>query len=535
MTERLRATDEDQAPPRGPSLLESPLFTIQTDPSLLRLTLVELLTGLLVGSGYQAFPALAAEHRPAWWRFLVRTAGHALKACDFDEVGNAAAVAEEELRERIHDALTEGLPPGAWGLHDRDRAAPAFFQPPGIDAAVSPQDLSELSPLIGSKEHDFKTGRVRDLEPESAVYSLVALQLGAAWGGPGHYPAPFASGGYCGSPFMGARLPGDLQATFRHDVGVLLRDWDKIRRVHGLRGSLWAVWTEPWDGSKESALHSTRLSPAFIPVARRVRLLPAKDGRYSRMLFQPSKAARIEDHTGGGFLGDPFTPYVEDGTAWKAHRVTAAGYHAREVIMLLFGAGRHKALPSPSVAALAKLPASTPGVEVVFEAYAVTQGGTEGFHRRIVPLPRTTRRLVDEPDRVREIFGYMEEQAKKARGILWAATKMYLTGDFGEGDGGATQPDKAAVQRPPARFDQKVESVLLQQLLVFAEREDLEWQVDWNRELHRMAVDAFKECLPELPARATERLEREVRSAAYLNGRLWSILNPDTAQDPVPA
>jgi hypothetical protein len=505
----------------GPSVLKTPLFGIEGGDGTSRLSLPALLAHLVAGNGAARLPAVGVEDRPFWWRFLTRTGAHALHQAILD-IPRARSIAEEELTALLQEQLDRSAPATAWLLHHSDLGQPAFLQASGMSHDLEPQGLAELSPLVGSKEHDRKTSRLRRLDPEAAVYALVSLQLGAPWGGPGHFPGPFASGGYCGSPFMGALLPGDLQETFRHDLSVLLNRWASIQQESGLRGQTWAVWALPWDGEKDSAVPARSLSPAFVPVARRVRLLPPGQGGYTRLLFQPSKGPRIDDHTGGGFLGDPFTPFVPDGERWKVHRVTRQGYNSREVVRLLFGAGE-PAIRSASVEALTRLPSSVPDVAVVFESYAVTQGGTEGYHRRVVPLPAGARRLLETPKPVREVFQAMEDMTRKARGILWAAAGLYLTGAL-NAEERAAKPEEAALKRSAVRFDAAVEAIRVERLLAFAQRNDLEWQVEWGKELHGLAIKALQQAMREIPARATERLMREVQALHYLNMRLPQVL-----------
>jgi hypothetical protein len=262
-------------------------------------------------------------------------------------------VKREELEGAIRDGLRSAADDpdgsrGVWALHQPDPTQPGFLQPPTPEgrppeeAKYSANTLSLLTSAIGSKNHERKVDVARALDGEQAAYALIEFQLGAVFGGRGNYGSQImgsASGAGSGSPFMGARLGIGENESFRHDVGVLLRSWSDIRDEYGLRGDVWALWTKSWDG--ESSLPSERLEPAFIPLARLVRLgPPTEGGEFTTVWFRATTRARVQDRSGGGNLGDPFTPRVPDLRNPEQLKVRGAlegGYGYAEVVNLLFG------------------------------------------------------------------------------------------------------------------------------------------------------------------------------------------------------
>lgn len=521
------------APP-GPDLLRDPVFTISPDGSGHPLTLPDLLARLLCGPEVEAFPHLAAEQRGHWWRFLVRCAARGLRELRLD-VDAARGRGAEALSAGLAEAL-EKLAPGGWALHQPDPVRPGFLQCPSGEgtpetAGYRTESMALLTSAIGSKNHERKVEVGRELSAEQAAYALVEYQLGAVFGGRGNYGSQVmgsASGAGSGAPFMGARIGGSNVRSFRHDVAVLLEEWEEIRRGRGLRGAVWALWTEPWDGKGQ--LGSERLDPAFIPFARRVRLDAPEGGVFRTVWFRASDAARVRDHTGGGHLGDPFAPLVPDPkdrseSVYKVRGTLAKGYDYAEVVRLLFGAGK-KGEASPSVRALAdRHDAHSSDLSVVFEGTAYEQGKTLGFHRREVLLPIVgqiaSAVFLQDPESVRDAHSEMFARVAEARSILRGAARILLSGSTKR-----READDAKAEIPAAALERAVDAVYLPRLLEAAARlreGDDGWRAGWRATLTELAREAFRESLPAIPVAVSRRLQRECDAEAYLEWRLHQL------------
>ncbi|RMH54703.1 MAG: hypothetical protein D6685_14575, partial [Bacteroidetes bacterium] len=327
------------SPPQRFSLLSEQILTIETERGRTHSTLPELLSALLT----EAFPTLAFPHvtavqRGHWWRFLVRTAAHVLHRRGQE---SPTPLAPDEIHKMLEES-TGGE--DAWCLVNPNFARPAFLQPstPGgghPEEAYKREPISYLSSALGSKNHERKVNATPALTPEQVVYSLIELQGGAIFGGRSNYQTQFTasrSGKGSGVPFMAVLLPDGWGPTFRHDVRVLLEAWGALERVKGLQGRVWAVWVEPWNA--QTPLPATRLTPAFIPLARMVRLPPPDgDGSFRAVYHLPAKANRVDDHTDGADLGDPFLPLIRHGDGWKvrgviAHNPARPAYDYRETV-----------------------------------------------------------------------------------------------------------------------------------------------------------------------------------------------------------
>lgn len=510
------------------SILRDPLFTVALDGATRTFSLPGLIGQLIAGpENILAFPHVTPVQRSYWYRFLVRCGARALRSLDLD-VHSASRVPAEELAEAIEQVLREAAGgDAAWKLQQPDPKLPGFLQPPTPDgqpphSSYKANSMSLLTSAMGSKMHERKLDVDRVLTPEQAVYALVEYQMGVIFGGSGNYASQLmgsASGAGSGTPFMGVRIGSGYGETFRHDVGVFLNRWDRIRSALAVRGTIWALWAEPWDGV--SQLPAEMLDPAFIPIARLVRLdEPDVEGRFRTVWFRTTKCARILDHSDGGVLGDIFTPLVphpKHPGGWKVRGTMKSGYDYQEVVRLLFSID---ASPSDSVAALAASgSASRSDVRVVFEGTAYEQGKTGGFHYREVLLPTTsTFSFLAQPEPVQAAHTAMLAMARAAKNAIRGATRVLLAGSPRRRDG-----DEVKVEGPARALDRVIDRTYIPTLLAAAERHahgDLSYLTDWGLVLTALTRTAFEEAMKSVPTSGARRYEREVFALTWLDVQL---------------
>ena len=507
-------------------LLTSKIFVASTKGGpRLRLTLPEFLTRLIRGDAITGFPNLAAPERSHWWRFLVRCGAKVLHELGVS-VEEASSEGGAELDGRIGDVLAALVPVGGWCLSQPDPAVPGFLQPP-TPTGASPEEsykrrtVAALTPALGEKDHDRKYAKGRVRTPEQTVYALLAYQGGVVYGGPTYYKTPLSasrSGAGSGVPFMWGRLAGDLPSSFRADVDALLANWSDVQSERGVRGTVWALWAESWDGNV--GIPADELDVAFIPMARMVRLGPPTDGKYGLLFVSGTKTDRVNDHTQGGHLGDLFTPLVVDpkGGYLKVRGTLRGGYGYREVVKLLFGEG---AACSPSVRAWMKQESSTSNLKVVFEGLAFGQGKTEGFHHREVLLPPEARPFLDDPRPLQEVDEQLMRIVSGSKKAIAGATRSLLHGNARPKKG-----DDGLVARSGALLDQRVDQRYLSSLVRYSDaysRGETDWIDEWVSEVSSLAREAFTEGAAALPTSTSTMFERRVRAEAYLNRRLKKL------------
>ncbi len=530
-------------PPPAVSLnvLTEPLFTIIVRDRAHSLSLAELLATLLAGDAeVDSFPNLAAEQRAHWERNLIRCAAKALHEAGFG-TAQAQRWGVETLAAEIAHALQAEAPTSTWLLHQPDPRQPGFLQiptpdgkPPGKGNNYKSNSVSLLTSTIGGKNHERKADVVRELTPEQAAYALVEYQFSAIYAGRGNYETQLLgsrSGAGSGVPFMGARIAGSRAETFRHDVQVVLDRW---RTTAGeLQGSTWALWAEPWDGKRQ--LGSEHLDPAFIPVARMVRLAAPEDGVFRTVWFRPTDTGRVRDHTDGGVLGDPLTPLVPDPRTGdlKVRGTLRKGYDYTEIVRLLFGTNEQGGTPSASVQALADRGELGRGdLRVAFEGTAYEQGKTGGYHRREVLLPTTGGRDVipwindrSDTNPARKAHTGMYSAARDAKSALRGAARILLAGSPRPREG-----DASKVEAPAALLEQAVDAAYLEHLFTAAAaleagRDD--WLAEWLEWLSDQAKQAFHASLGMLPTSTGRHWEREINAESFLGYRLRKLGGED--------
>lgn len=526
-----------------PNVLRDPLITIDPTPDAQRLSLAGLLAQLLAGpNDVHSFPNVTPVQRSYWYRFLVRCGARALRTLDLD-TGDVSAMEVDELTRAITLALGKASSgEEAWLLYQPDADQPAFLQPPTPDgtppeASYRRNSMSLLTSAIGAKMHERKVDVDRILGPEQTVYALIEYQTGVVFGGRGNYGSQLmgsASGAGSGSPFMGVRLGTGYRDTFVHDVNVFLSQWDDTRTRLRIAGDTWALWTERWDG--ESQLPAERLDPAFIPLARLIRLgQPATDGRFDTVWFKPTKCARVDDHSDGGLFGDIFTPLVplpRQPGGWKVRGTLKSGYDYPEIVRLLFGI---EAIPSASVAALAdpRHP-SRSGARVVFEGTSFEQGKTSGFFYREVPLPSmNVLAFLADPEPVQVAHEPMLQMARAAKSAIRGASRIILAGTPKPRDG-----DGDKVERAAHALEHEIDRVYIPTLLAAAERQaqgDEGYLEEWGQALTELTRDIFRSAIRALPSSGARRYEREIYATSWLDYRLRIMRGEETSATPVTA
>ncbi|HET8656966.1 MAG TPA: hypothetical protein VFL93_15685 [Longimicrobiaceae bacterium] len=475
------------------------------------------------------FPELAAEQQSHFWRFLVRCAAKALHEMGIsvrEANGRPGGTLEQEIA-----AVLAGLAPeGAWILYQPDPVTPGFLQIPTPDGQspgkgnnYGARSLGLLTSVLGGKNHERKSDVARELTPEQTVYAVIEYQLSAVFGGRGNYETQLLgsrSGAGSGVPFMGARIGDSYEESFRHDVGVLLDGWAESARQLG--GDTWALWAEPWDG--RSQLGSERLDPAFIPIARMIRLDAPRDGRFHGVWFRPTDVGRVRDHTDGGVLGDPLTPLVPDPKTGspKVRGALRKGYDYTEVVRLLFGSPDLGGTPSPSVRVLAaRGDDQRTDLRVVFEGTAYEQGKTGGFHHREVLLPPSGTDWISDPAPVRLAHERMLQDVRDAKGALRGSARILLNGELRKREGDAAKTDAFA-----ALLEQRVNASYLGHLWNAAaaiERGEEGWSAPWAEWLSYEAIEIFRSSLGLLPSSTGRRFEREISAEQYLQYKLAKL------------
>lgn len=393
------------------SLLEDATFRVRlADGSWGKLSLPAIYEAL-VADRIESFPALRPHQRHAWHALLVQ-----LGALACLRAGLKAPPSDAATWVRILAALTPDFPDGEpWCLvSPPDR--PAFLQPVvgPLDGLKPVSTPDELDMLVTAKNHDLKSARMAEAEPDDWLFALVSLQTSEGFLGAGNFGISRMNGGFANRPGVGLAPPGGIGAHVMRDIRRLIAMQDEMldRYIEYEEDGPALLWLLPWDGA--ASLPRSGLHPYYIETCRRIRL--AEEGGVIRAFAGNSKAMRVMmTMEEGGVTGDPWTPIRTGPDGNKALTVDARGFDYRRLADILAGDGYE---PAP----LQRFGGdeSGDGWSLVCRATARGQGKTEGYHERreLIPAPVVRRLREGERAALGGISGTRIAEAGAVRSAL---------------------------------------------------------------------------------------------------------------------
>lgn len=400
--------------------LTEPLIETHEEGRPARWTLPGLLAGWASGRDV-VLEGIRPHQRAGMHMFLVQIAVGAL--C-LSGSGEALDAGEDEWRERLL-----GLAPApAWHLIAGSKNDPALMQP-----AVPAEHLKNfknvaspdgLSVLVASKNHCLKQNVISFGSPWQWLCALVEMQTLSGYSSPGSYGVIRMNKGSGSRPLVAVYPDMREGARWKRDVSRYYGAMTTGLVPTGFSGSategLVATWNRPWDGVEQIPM--TDLHPAFVEVARRVRLLRSSNGTISAVIGL-SKSTRIDaPEELCGRTGDPWAPLDGDG---KILTVPADGWSLRRLRNLIVN-GYTRPL-------LQEVGSSEYG-DLFVHASVITggQGKTEGFHEVTIPVPgRIVVRLsttLEARPRLGILSTEMADDADKAASALRRALVTFLRG-----------------------------------------------------------------------------------------------------------
>ncbi len=497
------------------NLLTESLLQVRLGDGNLKLTsLPGLLAQLSAGEDIIEFPRVRLHQQHAFHAFLVQLAAIALHYVSINEPPHSSATWLELLR-----GLT-GNRDEPFYLFVEDFKKPAFLQPPirerEGDYKNKIKTPDALDVLITAKNHDLKSSRAMQALPEYWIHSLIALQTMEGFSGRDNYGIARMNGGLGSRPCV-TRLPGfSSGARFRRDLVVLQTERENIIESYGYAGDkgIALLWLEPWNGT--TSLDLALCDPYFIEICRRVRLVEEKGRLQGRMAA--SKVPRIAAAERKGDVGDPWTPVKRDGTSLTVSR---SGFdYKRTKDLLLEGEDYH---PSPTQASAGE-------DEPYFYACVLVrgQGKTEGFHERLLPLPKNVRLLLrretqDERERLAKLARQrVDDVALLKNKILKPALQALIQAGP---DHHLPGPDKIDfTDNRPMRWLQELEQEIDR---IFFDRlfRDMDLSTEtrdtcWHQELRQMATTILARAEQQVPLPSVRRYRALTVASRILHGAL---------------
>ena len=338
----------------------------------------------LVADRVEAFPALRPHQRHAWHAFLVQLGAMALHQAGRTEPPADAGEWQELLR-----ALTPAWPNGEpWHLVVDDITKPAFMQPPAraqeriadYKSAVNTPD--ELDMLVTSKNHDLKAAVAAQAGVDDWLFALVTLQTMEGYGGSRNYGISRMPSGYGNRPafsFTPSVRPG---AHVRRDIAALLEYRQAILDEYELsNGGLRLLWIEPWDGTKAEPLLISKLDPLYLEVCRLIRL------RFLSGELQAIRAGSLERRIkdAKGLTGDPWAP-VSNTTNPRGTPPAFLGARKFDYERVTDGLFSPDWKPPKLLQLTGYDRGAGDTMHLVARGMVRGEGGTAGYHERIIPL-----------------------------------------------------------------------------------------------------------------------------------------------------
>ena len=369
------------------NLLLDPLIRVRRNGTTQALSLPEVLAALAADE-VDDFPALRPHQRHPWHAFLCQLAVMAAEEGGEDRLDLSPGRWRELLRR-----LTPGFPEDEpWRLCVADLSRPAFLQPPvpegtlndftGMGKLDKTSALS-LDVLVCANAHGEKAKTDIRGHLEQWIFGLFIVQTFSGQLGAPNYGIARQNGGFAARPGVSLTFSSRFGPRWRRDCSVLLAEKERLRipQVYPPAGGERLLWLLRWTGGKNESLPLSRLHPLCIETARRLRLVRMANGRL-RCHAKGTAARRIAAEAYRGAVGDPWIPTdLTDKTPKalnrKPHYTTA---HA-----VLFD----RKLYTPALLQEYRPDEPKEGAAVLFRIFQRTQGGSDGYHERAIPVPAT--------------------------------------------------------------------------------------------------------------------------------------------------
>lgn len=469
-----------------------------------------------------SFPGLRAHQAHPWHAFLCQLTALALEGEELPPPPKPPDASflglrdENEWRERLR-ALTPDFPDDEpWTLTAPDLSKPGFLQPPVPEGAWSALNLKAESPddldvLITSKNFGVKCGKLLEATAAHWVYALVSVQTHGNYS-KGNFSIARQNGSYGTRPGVSCvtdPFPGGQWARDTRVILDLLAEGEPSGPGFDPNG-LGLLWLEPWDGARQLSIET--LHPLFIEICRRIRLRVDERGLFTACRAS-TKGPRLAAKDIKGNLGDPWIPI---------NRSTGAAFNAKpgykNAVSILFDSEAFQPAPLQLPRPLDR---DRP-IAVRFRVLSRGQGTSEGFHERLVSVPRKHIPLLGEsPKDAADLSKRMISLAGDAGfKVLRASLTLLLQAeksfpDFKDKD--ATSYASTAQERFEREIDDRFFPCFWECLDLLAESQSMEEALQpWLRLLRGMIRRHFERALHALPVSTSQRFKAVAKAERYL-------------------
>lgn len=492
----------------GNLLTENLISAVKSEGGTVRLSLPGVLAALQRDE-VAGFPAVQPHQAHPWHAFLVQLAalalqGEALPPAVPGRADLPGPAAEAAWATRLRRLTPDHPDDAPWTLAVEDLAKPAFLQSPVPEgtwkvfkkSVYAPDDLDML---ISARNHGLKSSRMRAAAAENWLLALLTLQTFEGFLGKGNYGISRMNGGFATRPGVHLLSQATLGGQWVRDIRVVLDNPNHFREhalpfdpVQGRK----LLWLAPWDGKRSFELRE--LHPLFIEICRRVRLREEQGGLIALALG--TDGPRIQAKEQNGDMADPWTPILASNHSALNRR---PGYRVAQAVLFPLDTGTDRYVP----ALLQKCHPLDQGrdLAVRFRMLQRGQGKTEGFHERIIPVPRTAEVFAfgpRNPDAARMCQAMVELASTAQNKVLKPALLRFLQAareriEF-------KQPETASwADAWSRRLDQEVDQhffpCLWECLALLDGGDSAAAEIPWREKLRNLARSVFDEAVQALP------------------------------------
>ena len=430
------------------NILTEPLIRIDT-PGRERIELsLPLVYAALMADEVEAFPALRPHQRHAWHACLVQLSAMAMHRAGLADLPETA----EEWAGLLRGLTPDWPEDEPWHLVVEDITSPAFMQPPASSATkaeeygtksakrgkqtvrVPDEDKicrypDKLDMLVTSKNHDLKAEVAEQAQMDDWIFALVTLQTMEGYGGAGNYGISRMPSGYGNRPAFSLTPSARPGGHVKHDLIALLKHRKSMLEEYPTTESgISLMWIIPWDGTEAESMLLTDMEPYYIEICRRVRLRRQSGKLVADRANSEPRGRRVVDAK--GLTGDPWAPVSNNanprGTPPTFLGPRKFGYE-RVVDGLFSPDWRRPLLLTPEASGR-----GTAGdMQLVARGIVRGEGGTEGYHERIIPLRHRTLQVFGRPGGAKQLEDIARERIERVavvQRILRHAVSAFAAG-----------------------------------------------------------------------------------------------------------
>ena len=501
------------------NLLTEPLIRYKTDSGELQTSTLPQVYAALVADDAASFPALRPHQRHAWHAFLVQLGAMALHRAAKD--GSDLPTDADEWVAMIRGLTPDWPDDEPWQLVVDDITKPAFMQPPAsskerqADFKASVATPDELDMLVTSKNHDLKAAVADDSRPDDWVFALVTLQTMEGYGGRYNYGVSRMPSGYGNRPafsFAPSIRPG---IHVKHDLITLLNARESLLDEYEMTNSgIGLLWVIPWDGAKSETLVINQMGPFYIEICRRVRLR-WESGQMSAIRAN-SNDRRISDAK--GLVGDPWMP-VGNNVNPKGTPPTFLGRRKFGYERVVDGLSS----ADWKVPLLLKTLPDSRDTQLVARGMVRGEGGTDGYHERIIPIRYRTLQIFGRPGGAKTLEDISRERIERiavVQRILRHAVSVFAAGGKTEG---IAEEQRGRANSWANRLADLMDADFFEDLQdeVLASDSQLEnVRKEWLQKLEHRAATILREAIQSLPCPDIRRLKAQAQAENVFWGRM---------------